>query len=148
MQGFKKYLKNEETKNLIGKLPKNYQKLVSSFEIKFLPSSTLPGDEKHVGLVTTQPNKITLASPVNWGRSFVLYHEIGHLVYEKYVRGTPYEQEWISIAKNTKNTKKDESPEELFAHSFANRFVEYPHVIFDHPTWTKFFDELIKRTGN
>ncbi len=144
MENFRLFLESNESDAhaSIRKLPAKYRKLVRGYTIKFQNTGTLKGDDGHIGRVQDSPTKsITIAAPWFYSRNFVLLHEIGHLVWSKYVKGTPIEKKWITIAKNTKT---NESIEELFAHGFAAQYVKYPPTIFYHKTWRNFFDKLSK----
>lgn len=146
MKDFKKFIESEEedVHKSLAKLPAAYQKLAHGFKVSFEPSHTLKGDDKHIGeiILDKKQKRIRVCSPWNYGRSFAFLHEIGHLVWEKYIKGTDLEKEWISICKNTKDKKKDEPEDENFCHAFANQYVKFPLVIHDHPEWKKFIKKV------
>lgn len=144
MKSFKKYIKDyEDVEKSINQLPKKFRKLAHGFHIKLEPGHTLPGDNSHVGVVMTNPkNQIKLATPWNYPREFTFFHEIGHLVFEKYVRGTDLEKKWKELCSKTKDKKKDEPPEELFCHAFAATYCKYPPKIHYHDEWVKFIKAL------
>jgi hypothetical protein len=146
MKGFKQYVtEDEDVANTIAKLPKDFQELVKGYKFLFEPHNTLKGDDGHVGMITNKPKKIIrIAGPWRYSRDFVVLHEIAHLVYEAYIRGTSLEKEWEIIAKNTKNKKEDETAEELMCHAFAATYCEHPPVIHYHPEWVKFIKKLSK----
>jgi hypothetical protein len=144
MKGFKKWItEDEDVKSTISKLPAKHQKLIKGYKIVFEPRNTLHGDEGHVGMVVNKPKKlIRVASPWNYGREFALIHEIAHLVYAVYM--TPeLKKEWEKITKKTKNKKKDENPEELWCHNYANYFAKNKIVIHTHPEWARFLKKFI-----
>lgn len=145
MGDFKKYFEDEDVKKTLAKLPQAIQELVKGYKISFQPRNTLAHDKQHVGMITNHPKKeINVSSPWNVGREFTLLHEISHLAYEKWIRGSKWEKEWEGIVKDTKDKKKDETPEELWCHHFANSFVKYPLVIHSHPTWKAYLDRFLK----
>lgn len=129
----------------LNKLPKAHKELAKGFKIVLEPNNTLKGDKGHVGVIMTHPSpQIRVASPWNYPREFAFLHEVAHLVYEKYIRGTPLEQEWNAICARTKDKKKGEPPEELFCHAYANRYCNNQVVIHDHEEWNNFIDALPK----
>jgi len=136
---------NADIENSLAKLPKSHRELVHGFHIKLEPGNTLPGDDGHVGVIMTSPKRqIKVASPWNYPREFALLHEVGHLVFEKFVRGTELEKEWKDICKKNPNRKKDEPDEENFCHAYAARYVKHPPVTHHHEEWRKFIDSLPK----
>jgi hypothetical protein len=129
----------------LAKLPDSHRALVQGFKIEFEPHNTLKGDAGHVGVIMTHPRKlIKVASPWNYGREFALLHEVGHLVYEKYVRGTDLEKMWEKIAGSVEHKKKNEPPEELFCHAYANFYAKHKITIHDHDAWNEFIGRLPK----
>lgn len=132
-----------DVEKTLSKLPKAHRELVKGFKITFEPGNTLKGDKGHVGVIQTDPKpEIRVASPWNYGREFTFLHEVGHLVYEKYVRGTPLEKQWAAICKRTKNKKPGEPPEENFCHAYGNEYGKNQVVIHTHPEWSKFIRKL------
>ena len=99
---FKKFLKEEEdVQKTISRLPKSHQELVKDYEIRFEPNNTLNGDSNHVGYITNKGKKrIVLSSPWRFGREFTLLHEISHMVWLNYVKGTDLETKWKELVKN------------------------------------------------
>src|SRR5689334_3992072 len=94
---FKLFLENkeqEDVKKLIKKLPKDHQKLIKGFKFHFESGNTLKSDPGHVGKVTD--DKITIAAPFRFGRSMVLLHEIGHLVYKK-LCNKEWKEKWSKV---------------------------------------------------
>jgi hypothetical protein len=145
MRGFKKFIKEEDGNDIeksLHKIPKTHRNLVHGYKIIFEPNHTLRGDDGHVGMITNNPKQIRLASPFNYGREFALLHEVGHLVWAAYVKGTALEQEWNQIAANTKDKKKDENAEELFCHAYADTYAKNKIVIHHHPEWEAFINKL------
>lgn len=146
MKGFKQFVtEDDEVATTLGKLPPHHRLLVKGYKFLFEPHNTLKGDDGHVGMIVNQPKKvIRIAAPWNYGREFTVIHEIAHLVYEVYVRGTNVEKEWAKLALSTKDRKKDESAEELFCHCYASMFVKYPPQIHHHPEWVDFMKRVIQ----
>lgn len=143
MNSFKKYMSEEDDiKDTLSKLPKGHSNLVKGFKVKFEPNNTLKGDKGHVGVVKTCPSKqITIASPWNYSRSFVLIHEIGHLVWNQFM--TPeLKDKWGDLIKANKDRKKEEPEEEQFAHAYAATYAKHPPMTHFDPTWVKFIKAL------
>ena len=140
MKGFRQFVKeDEDVAKTLAKLPKQHQEMVKGYQFLFEPGNTLKGDKGHVGMIVNMPKKIVrIAAPWNYGREFTLIHEIAHIVYEVYIRNTPLEKEWEKIALSVKDRKKDEPPEELFCHAYANHFAKNKIVIHNHPEWDHF----------
>lgn len=134
---------DKDIKDALDKLPKSYQKLVKGFKIIFEPNSTLKGDAGHVGVIKTCPTpEIRLASPWHYPRSFVLYHEIGHIVWEKYVKGTELEKKWSKLVKLNKDRKKDEPDIENFCHAFGAYYSKHAPNTHDCEEWNQFIKDL------
>jgi hypothetical protein len=111
------------------------------FDIKFQPNSTLKGDDEHIGRIENKPHKkITIAAPWFFPREFALLHEIGHLVWLKYIHGTPLEKQWKTLCKNTKGKVKQNS-EEIFAHSYS---TTYGHNKIEKHNHSKLIDFIMK----
>ena len=135
--------KSGEVEESLKKLPKGHRDLVRGVAVQFEPSHTLKGDDDHVGVIMASPKKqIKIATPWNYSRSFVLYHEIGHLVWERFVRGTPLEKEWERVAKQNKDRKKNEPPIENFCHAYGAYYSTHPPATHNHPAWREFIREL------
>jgi hypothetical protein len=146
MKGFKKYFKeDDDVEKTLQRIPKSHRDLVDGYKFLFEPHNTLKDDPGHVGLIRNHPQKeIIIASPWRHPREYTMLHEVAHLVYEKYIRGTKLEKEWEKIVKSTRNKKKDETAEELLCHAYANHYSEHKLVIHHHATWTKFIKNLPK----
>jgi hypothetical protein len=147
VDNFKQYMKdNSDIEKSLAKLPEAHRKLVDGFHIKLEPGNTLRGDNGHVGVIMTNPKRqIKVASPWNYPREFALLHEVGHLVFEKWVRGTKLEKEWKKICKLNPNRKKDESDEENWCHSYSNHFVKHKVITHTHPEWEAYFNRFLKQ---
>ena len=88
--------------------------------------------------------KITIASPWNHARDFVLLHEVAHMVWREFVT-VPLKKEWSKIVKKTKNKMK-ETDEELFCHNYASYYCNTPPHIHNHETWKEFIEKLNNET--
>ena len=116
--------------------------LIAKFKYNFLGSYTLKNDNQHVGLIDTKNKKIVIASPWNYGREHTLLHEIGHLVWAKFV-DDDLRKQWESIVKATKMEKEDrQNAEELWCHAYASHFAKNKITKFSHPTWEKFVKKV------
>lgn len=148
MKGFKKYVTEDgDVAKTIAKLPPQYQELVRGYKFLFEPRNTLEGDDGHVGVISNHPKKIIkVAAPWRYSREFTVLHEVAHLVYETFIRGTPLEKQWEKLALSVKNRKKDEPAEELFCHGFAATYCDHPPVIHYHDEWVKFIKNLTTKT--
>lgn len=144
--GFRDFIHQEQdVDKILDKLPLQFKKLTDGYEIRFEIGNTLFGDKSHIGMIVNKPKKlIKISAPLFYSREFTLLHEIGHLVYESYIRNTDLEKEWHKLSLSTKPRKMDESSEELFCHSFASYFAKYAVPIHDHPEWRKFMDKVCK----
>ena len=153
MKSFKEFVteEDEDVGKTIAKLPPHHQELVKGYKFLFEPGNTLKGDDGHVGMIVNKPKKvIRIAAPWRYGREFTLLHEISHLVYEVYIKGTSLEKEWEKLAFSVPNRKKDEPAEELWCHSFAAHFCKYPPLIHYHKVWDDFIKKCceIKKPAN
>jgi hypothetical protein len=150
VERFKQFIENEkkDVEQALEKLPLAHQKLAHGFELNLEPTHTLKGDGAHVGEIIIHPKKksIRVSSPWNYGREFALFHEIGHLVWEFIIKGKPAQKEWEALCSKTKDKKKDEPPEELWCHAYANHFIKFPMVIHSHPEWTNFIKKVIRNS--
>jgi hypothetical protein len=144
MAEFKQYMKNnDDIEESLKKIPKAHRALVHGFKINLEPTNTLHGDDGHVGVIMTDPHKeIRVASPWNYPREFAFLHEVGHLVYEKYVRGKDLEKEWSKIVKLNHGRKKEEPDEENFSHAYAAYYCKHPPVTHHNEEWRKFIKNL------
>ena len=132
---------DKDIKETLSKLPTHHRKLVQGYKIIFEPDSTLKNDDKHVGVITSKPKEIRVASPWNYGRGFAFLHEIGHLVWEKFIKGKK-EKEWSGLCKKVKDKKKGEPEEELFCHAYASTYCKYPPKLHHHESWERFIKTL------
>ena len=145
MKGFKKYFhEDEDVSKTIAKLPHSHQQLAKQFKVLFEPQNTLQGDDDHVVMVTNKPRPlIKIAAPMYHSREHTLLHEIAHLVYETFVKGTPLEKEWAVIAQNTPMKKQDrDNAEEYFAHAYGTFYSKNRLTKFDIPEWMEFIKRL------
>lgn len=147
MGHFKDFVESNDSdaRASIRKLPKSHRALVRGFSLNFHPSGTLKGDEGHIGKVEELPNKknITVASPWYYPREFALLHEIAHLVYAKYLKGTDREKKWNALCMKTKGKVK-QNCEEIFCHTYANYYSHNQVVKHDHESLEEFIKKLPK----
>lgn len=147
MEGFKLFLEEsaeKEAQESIKRLPKAHRELVRGYKFYFEPGCTLKHYPDSVGLVQLEGNKkiIKVAAPWNYGREFALLHEIGHLVYEKYMANNPkLKKKWQKIVDNTKH-KVNQNAEELFCHAYANTYAKNKITKHDHDDWEKFIKKV------
>jgi hypothetical protein len=133
-----------DIKKTLSKLPSSHSQLVKGFKWKFHGGNTLNNDDKHVGYIDDSSKEIAVAAPWNYGREFTILHEVGHKVWENFVKPYPeLVEKWTNIVKRTRNKQK-QSPEELFCHAYANFYVKNKIVIHDHPEWRDFIKNLNK----
>src|SRR5262249_38344282 len=125
-------------------LPASHRALVRGFAIKFVNQPTIPGDDQHIGKVQDKPTKsITLAAPSFYPREFALLHEIGHLVWNKFVKGTGLEKKWLTIYKNTKGRVR-QNAEECMCHAYASYYGHNKVEKHNFPAWDEFIRNLPK----
>ena len=149
MTGFRQFLETqaqEEVKDTLSKLPKAHQELAKGYKFKFEGGCTLSGSKENIGMINLNDPKnrtIHVAAPWNYGRQFAMLHEVGHLVYEKYMAGNAsLKKKWQKIVDGTKKKKLDQPAEELFCHAYANTYCKNKVVIHHHPEWEKFIKDL------
>jgi hypothetical protein len=131
-----------DIKKTLSKIPPSHAALVRGYRWKFHPGNTLNGDDEHVGYVDDGQKEIAVAGPWNYGREFTILHEIGHKVWDNFVKNNPeLVRQWHHIVANTKN-KQNQEPEELFCMAYANHFVKNKIVIHTHPEWDRFIEGL------
>lgn len=149
MNTFKQFLaeseEKDDVKKLISKLPKGHQKLLNGFKFKFTNGHTLPKDSEHVGVI--YQDKITVASPFNYSRSFVVLHEIAHLIFS-YKMTKELKKEWSELVKKykkelPKNDALNQNDEEIFAMSYGTCYAKHPVETFNHPEWIKFIKNKV-----
>jgi len=145
---FKQYLKDseesykEEIKETLKKLPKRHSNLIKDFKYEFLGSNTLKNDNEHVGLIDPKNKKIIIAAPFHYGRSHVLLHELGHIIWSK-ILTNELRKQWKKIVKSTKMESSDrQNAEELFCHAYSAHYEKNPPSKFDYPEWHKFIESL------
>jgi len=146
MGGFKKFIESNESdaRSSIRKLPKSHRALVRGFRLKFVGTGTIPGDDQHIGKVQDKPHRsITVAAPWYYPREFSLLHEIGHLTWAKWVKGTDLEKKWLTIYKNTKGRVR-QNAEECFCHAYASYYSHNKITKHDHAAWDNFIRNLPK----
>jgi hypothetical protein len=150
MNGFKLFFEQtqEQEKNLkatLAKLPKKFSDLIKGYKFKWHNDNTLRGDDQHIGIINPIKKMVTIASPFNYGREYVLLHEIGHKVFENFMTKELLD-EWREILKKTKHKLKQDE-EELWCMNFSNHFAENKIVVHTHPEWEKYMKKFIKMKG-
>lgn len=147
MEDFKLFLEttaHQEAQKSLRRIPAAHRRLTRGFSFKFHTGDTLDGDDESIGKVVTGPRKaITVASPWYYPREFALLHEVGHLVWAKYVKGTPLEKKWRAAVSGAKKPVK-QNDEELFCHSYAQYFSVNKMQKYNIPRWMAFVKSLPK----
>lgn len=152
MKNFKTFIESKEKEDvsqIIAKLPKNHQKLLNGYKFKYTPGNTLEGDDEHIGYI--HKDKIVVAAPWHYSRSFTTLHEIAHLVYEKLV-SNDLKTKWKKIIKETikeqidKNKKSSnalkQNDEELFCMAYAATYAKHPPATYLNEKWQDFIHKL------
>lgn len=150
MKGFAKFVREDDAVDAtLKKLPAQFRALVDGCDFRFEPSNTLAGDDGHVGEIDPSGKRkvVRVAGPWNYGREFVLLHEVGHRVWAKFVKGTPLEKEWSSLVDKNPKRNKEEGVEEQFCHAFACYFAKTKLVVLHHPTWMNFIKKISRDRG-
>ena len=123
-------------------IPASHRKLLKGYSYRTQAGNTLNGSNDHIGSNDMHTKKIVVASPWNYGRGFAFLHELGHLVWAKYISTCKDRQKkWQSIIKNTKE-KANQGIEELFCHAYANTYSQNKIEKHNHPAWEKFVKSL------
>lgn len=145
---FRKFLSESEKKNMtdvkatLSKIPNAHKELTQKYNFKFEPDNTLKGSDEYVGELDTDKKDITVAAPWNYGREYAILHEIGHLVWEKFI--TPkLKKKWSELVKRTKH-KQEQNQEELFCMAYANTYAQNKIEIHNHDHWEEFIKNLPK----
>lgn len=149
MTGFRSFLEtlgvNGEIKDTLARLPKTHRALTKGYKFKFEDGCTLKGEKDAIGMIHLNNEKkreIHVAAPWRYGREFAMLHEIGHLVYEKWMGGNKeLKAKWQKIVNGTKD-KLNQSAEENFCHAYAATYCKNPPSIHDHEEWKKFIKDL------
>lgn len=131
----------KDIKKTLAKLPSKWQKLVAGYKYKFQSGNVLKGDNDHIGVVDSDKKTITIVSPWNYSREYVLLHEIAHQIWTTLNKET--KQKWKEIVKSTKMKKKDRQPEEeLFSMNLATYYSNNKLSKFNYPKWQEFIKEI------
>ena len=136
---------NKDIQKMLAKLPPSHAALVKGFKWQFHGGNTLDGDSQHVGYMDDQEKEIAVAAPWHYGREFTFLHEIAHRVYEKLP--AQLKQQWAVISQQlTPEQRKEkavnQSPEELFCHSYACFYSKHQLTTYNNPLWMKFIQQL------
>ena len=149
MESFKSFFleASEQEKNIkqtLAKLPKTHSNLIKGYKFKWEAGNTLKAHDDHVGIINPNTKEIRIAAPWSYGREWVLVHEIGHKVFEKWM--TPeLIKKWNAILKRTKH-KQQQNSEELWCMAYANHFCKNKIEIHNHPEWDEFIKKFIKNS--
>ena len=149
MTGFRLFVEaagvNGEVRDTLAKLPKAHRALTKGYKFKFEDGCTLKGEKDAIGMIHLNDDKkkeIHVAAPWRYGREFAMLHEIGHLVYERYMGDNKeLKAKWQKIVNKTKN-KLHQPAEEIFCHAYANTYSKNKIEIHNHPEWEKFIKSL------
>jgi Zn-dependent peptidase ImmA (M78 family) len=129
----------EDLKKTISRLPHAHQDLIKDFKFYFEKGNDLKNDKGHVGVVSTHPEKIIrVAAPWRYGREFTILHEIGHLVWAKYIENTDLEQKWKDLARY--------EYEEDFCMAYACHFSHHKVATYLKPGWMDFITKISHET--
>jgi hypothetical protein len=152
---FKSFLESEEKNNvekLLQRLPKSHRRLLDGYKFTYTPNNTLNGDKDHIGYI--HKDKIVVAAPWNYSRSFTTLHEIAHLVWE-YLMDKKARSEWSTLIKSTKQKQIDkfekeaqkdalrQGDEEVFCMSYAATYSNHPPIIWINKDWQDFISKKI-----
>ena len=133
---------DNEVKQTLEKIPKNHRTLVKGYDFKFQGGHELKNDDGNIGCVDRKEKTVTVAAPWNYGREYTTLHEIGHLVWDRFMDKKRRSQ-WEKIVKSTPMKKTDrQNPEELWSMAYANYFAKNKIVKFTHDTWDKFVAKI------
>ena len=127
---------NGDLKKTLGKIPKSHRKLTTGYKFVYQDGNCLKGDPENIGETDPDKKAITISAPWNYGREYTTLHEVGHLVWEKFVC-KKLRKEWQKIVQNTKH-KQNQNAEELFCMAYANTYAKNKIEIHDHEAWEKF----------
>jgi len=151
---FKTFLESEEEKNvhkLLSRLPKGHRALLDGYKFRYTPGNTLNGDNQHIGYI--HRDKIVVAAPWNYSRSFTTLHEIAHLVWE-YLMTPVLKKEWSKLIKETKTKQMakfkkkeqqkalDQNEEEVFSMAYAANYSNHAPIIWCNEDWSNFMKKL------
>ena len=143
MESFKQFISEvsyeeggTDIEKTLSKLPKKHKDLLRGFKIKFEKGSTLDNGNKYVGEMDPENKTISIAAPYNYSREWTMLHEIGHIVYDKFMDEN-LRDKWQKLVIKTKDKAK-QSAEELFCHAYASYFAKNKVVVHTHPEWIEF----------
>lgn len=152
---FRQFLESEEKRNvekLLSTLPSGHKKLLQGYKFRYTPGNTLNGDNQHIGYI--HKDKIVVAAPWNYSRSFTTLHEIAHLVWE-YLMSPKLRKEWSALVDKTKKEQMSkfdkkaqkealkQNDEEIFCMSYAATYSNHAPVVWYNADWHKFMTEKV-----
>lgn len=143
---FKKYIQNEEKKDIkktLKKIPKKHFLVVKDYNIEFEPNNSLKGDKAHIGFIDEENKKIVISSPWNYGREYTLLHEIGHAVW-KYIVTSEKKKLWKKLIKEEKNKNNNlsQNSEEIFCMCYAQYYAKNKLVKYENEKLLKFISSI------
>jgi type II secretory pathway component PulC len=132
-------------------LPKSHQNLLHGYKFKYTPNNTLKNDKGHIGYIWK--DKIVVAAPWNYSRSFTTLHEIAHLVWE-YKMTPELKKEWSKLVKKHKKEQKenipkksrdalDQNEEEIFSMTYATLYSKHPVITYYNKDWMEFISSKL-----
>ena len=122
---------------LLGTLPKKHADLIRGYTFTFEPDNALKGDHEHVGVIDDKKRTVRIAGSWNYGRSFVVLHELAHLIWKTLNKDKRHQ--WNKLAKGH---HLDDSIEEVFCHAYAATYCGNPPAKFDFKEWKNFIKQL------
>lgn len=137
-----KHMEDKDLKQTLSKVPKSHAKLLRGYKFFTQGGNTLKNDDNHIGSNDLEHKKIVVAAPWWHSREFTMLHELGHLVWAKYVQHNPeLIKKWKNLCKKTKG-KVNQNAEEIFSHTYANLYTKNKLSKFDHPELTEFVKDI------
>ncbi|MEI6422376.1 MAG: hypothetical protein WCP55_09170 [Lentisphaerota bacterium] len=130
----------KDTRSTLSNIPKKHSALIKGYKFIFQPDNTLKKYKNHVGIIDDDKKTITIAAPYNYGREFVLLHELGHIVWKKFV-SSDLQKKWHKIAKPYLEKLNDTS-EEIFCMIYANNHCKNKISKFEIPELNQFVNKI------
>lgn len=149
---FKNYLESSEEKEekeslrkTLSLIPKKHKELLDNYKIKLLDRVTIDG--KNVGLMCGK--NITISNSWNYGKEFIILHEIGHVVWQE-ILSPKDKKDWKSILDKTKDEQKEktkstslnQNEEEIFCMAYASKYAKHPSNVYHNKEWLKFIEKF------
>jgi hypothetical protein len=135
---------DKDLQNTLEKIPKKHRALVKNYKFKWQGGNELKHDKGHIGEIDRDKKTVTVAAPWNYGREYTTLHEIGHLVWDRFISKQD-KQRWEEIVKKTPMKKGDrQNAEELWSMAYANHYAKNKVVKFTHDSWDKFVEKICR----